>query len=194
MSCATRKPGGPTRRGPLQPIIVGYPLQLVAVNILGPLLQTRNGNKYILVAEDYFTRWLEAWPIPNQETKTVAEKLLNEMFFCFSLPDQILSDQGRQFESALIAELCSVLQIEKSRTAPYHPQEDGLVERSNRTLLSMLSTVVDGHLQTWESHLRAVCMAYVTVRAKTSLVHTFNFANLQIHNFCYDKQKQLKFT
>ena len=74
MSCATRKPGGPTRRGPLQPIIVGYPLQLVAVDILGRLPQTSNGNKYILVAEDYFTRWLEAWPIPNQETKTVAEK------------------------------------------------------------------------------------------------------------------------
>ena len=90
---------------------MGYPLQFVAVDILGPLPQTSNGNKYILVAEEYFIRWLEAWPIFNQETKTVAEKLLNEMFYCFSLPDQILSDQGRQFESALIAELCSVLQI-----------------------------------------------------------------------------------
>ena len=139
-----------------------YPLQLVAVDIMGPLTETSNGNKYILVAEDYFTRWLEAWPIPNQETKTVAEKLLNEMFFRFSLPDQILSDQGRQFESALITELCNVLQIQKSRTTPYHPQADGLVERSNRTLLSMLSIVVDEHPQTWESHLRAVCMAYNT--------------------------------
>ena len=141
---------------------MGYPLQLVAVDIMGPLPETSNGNKYILVAEDYFTRWLEAWPIPNQETKTVAEKLLNEMFFRFSLPDQILSDQGRQFESALITELCNVLQIQKSRTTPYNPQADGLVERSNRTLLSMLSIVVDEHPQTWESHLRAVCMAYNT--------------------------------
>ena len=124
---------------------MGYPLQLVAVDIMGPLPETSNGNKYILVAEDYFTRWLEAWPIPNQETKTVAEKLLNEMFFRFSLPDQILSDQGRQFESALITELCNVLQIQKSRTTPYNPQADGLVERSNRTLLSMLSIMVDEH-------------------------------------------------
>ena len=84
-------------RGPLKPVIVGYPLQLVAVDILGPLPVTSQGNSYILVAEDYFTRWLEAWPIPNQEIKTVAQKLLNEMFFRFSLPDQILSDQGRQF-------------------------------------------------------------------------------------------------
>ena len=164
VSCATRKPGGVKRRGPLKPIIVGYSLQLVAVDIMGPLPETSNGNKYILVAENYFTRWLETWPIPNQETKTVAEKLLNEMFFRFSLPDQILSDQGRQFESALITELCNVLQIQKSRTTPYHPQADGLVERSNRTLLSMLSIVVDEHPQTWESHLRAVCMAYLVIR------------------------------
>ena len=73
--------GGVKRRDPLKPIIMGYPLQLVVVDIIGPLSETSNGNKHILVAEDYFTRWLEAWPIPNQETKTVAEKLLNEMFF-----------------------------------------------------------------------------------------------------------------
>ena len=121
VSCATRKSGGPTRRGPLQPIAMGYPLQLVAVDILGPLPQTSAGNSYILVAKDYFTRWLEAWPIPNQETKTVALKLVNEMFCCFSLPDQILSDQGRQFESTIIDELCKLLQIQKSRTTPYHP-------------------------------------------------------------------------
>ena len=85
------------------------------------------------------------------------------MFFRFSLPDQILSDQGRQFESAIINELCGLLQIQKSRTTPYHPQGDGLVvERSNRTLLNMLSIVVKDHPNTWESHLRAVCMAYNT--------------------------------
>ena len=83
----------------------------MAVDILGPLPETSGGNSYILVAEDYFTRWLEAWPIPNQEIKTVAQKLLNEMFFCFSLPDQILSDQGRQFESKMMEELCKLIQI-----------------------------------------------------------------------------------
>ena len=82
--------------------------------------------------------------------------------FRFSLPDQILSDQGWQFESALITELYNVLQIQKSRTTPYHPQADGLVKRSNRTLPSMLSIVMDEHPQTWESHLRAVCMMYNT--------------------------------
>ena len=69
------------RRGLLQPVVVGYPLQLVVLDILGSLLVMSGGNSYILVAEDYFITWLEAWPIPNQE-------LLNEMLFRFSLPDQ----------------------------------------------------------------------------------------------------------
>ena len=108
------------------------------------------GNSYILVAEDYFIRWLEAWPIPNQE-------LLNQMLFRFSLPDQ-----GRKFESRVMEELCKLLQIEKSQTTPYRPQGDGLVERANCTLLNMSSTVVEEHQEAWESHLRPVCMAYNT--------------------------------
>ena len=92
------------------------------------------------------------------------------IFFCFSLPYQILSDQGQQFESALITELFNILQIQKYRTTPDHPQGDGLVERSNRTLLSILFTVVDEHPQTRESHLRAVCMVY-----NTSIQHTTGY-------------------
>ena len=129
---------------------MGYPLQLVVLDILGSLLVMSGSNSYILVAEDYFIRWLEAWPIPNQE-------LLNEMLFCFSLPDQ-----GRQFESRVMEELCKLLQIEKSQTTPYRPQGDGLVERANCTLLNMSSTVVKEHQEAWESHLRLVCMAYNT--------------------------------
>ena len=131
--CVARKTRGPRRKAPLQPIVVGYPMQMVAVDIVGPLPRSTNGNLYLLVAEDYFTKWLEVWAIPNQEAKTIAEKLLNEMFFRFSLPDKLHSDQGRQFESQIIEELCKLLQINKSRTTPYHPQGDGLVERANRT-------------------------------------------------------------
>ena len=61
-------------------ITVGYPLQFVVVDKLGSLPQTSNSNEYILVAECYFTRRLEAWPIPDQKTKMTAEKLLNEIF------------------------------------------------------------------------------------------------------------------
>ena len=112
-------------------------MEMVAIDIMGPFPKNENGNCYILVAEDYFTKWLEAWAIPNQEAKTIVQKLLEEMFLRFSLPDRLHSDQGRQFEGKLIEELCKLLQVEKTHTTPYHPLGDGLVERANRTILRL---------------------------------------------------------
>ena len=79
--CARRKAPIPKRRTPLSSIRIGNPMQLVVVDIMGPFLVTPNGNQYVLVAGDYFTRWMEAYAIPNQEAETVARKLTEEMFF-----------------------------------------------------------------------------------------------------------------
>ena len=135
-------------------------MQMVAVDILGPLPRTSAGNRYVLVAGDYFTKWIEAYPIPNQEAVTVAQKLLDEMFCRFSLPERLHSDQGRQFEADIIKQLCQLLQFEKTRTTPYHPQSDGFIERFNRTLLNMLSTCLDHHNSDWDMYVSKVCMAY----------------------------------
>ena len=70
--CARRKAPTPKRRAPLHGIRVGNPMQLVAVDIMGPFPVTSNGNQYVLVAGDYFTRWMEAYAIRNQEEETVA--------------------------------------------------------------------------------------------------------------------------
>ena len=89
-----------------------------------------------------------------------ARKLVDQLCCRFSPPDQLHSDQGKQFESEVMQEVCNILGIKKSRTSPYHPQCDGLVERSNRTLLSMLATTTQSHLIDWEDQLPKVCMAY----------------------------------
>ena len=111
----------------------------------GAFPESTNGNNYILVVGDYFTRWVEAYAICNQEAVTVANKLTNEFFFRFSPAEQLHSDQERQFESQVIAEVCKLLGIHKSCTTPYHPQSDGMVERFNRTLLNMLATTAERH-------------------------------------------------
>ena len=92
---------------PLQPVKVQSSMEMGAVDIMGPFPQTEQGNCYIL---DYFTKWLQVWAIPNQEAKKVACKLLNEMFYRFSLPDRLHLDQGKQFESRIIKELCRLLE------------------------------------------------------------------------------------
>ena len=166
--CASRKTPAPKPRASLKPVRVGSPMQLVAVDILGPLPESRAGNSYVLVAADYFTRWVEAYPIPNQEAITVARKLTDELFCRFSLPEQLHSDQGRQFESEILTHLCKFLHIDKTRTTPYHPQSDGLVERFNRTLIQMLSTCIEDHPFEWEDHIHKVCMAYNSSKQATT--------------------------
>lgn len=160
--CLTRKSPAPKPKAPLTSITVGNPMQLVAVDLVGPLPRSPTGNSYILVAADYFTKWCEAYPLPNMEAATVAEVLTQELFFRFSPPEALHSDQGRQFDGLLIKEICRILQIRKSRTSPYHPQGDGLVERFNRTLLNMLATSVKDNPLNWESYIRPVCFAYNT--------------------------------
>ena len=161
-TCATRISTPRKNRAPLETIEVGYPMQVVTVDILGPLPKSAAGNSYVLVAADYFTKWVEACAIPNQEAITVARKLTDQMFCRFSPPDQLHSDQGKQFESELLKDICNIFRIKKTRTTPHHPQCDGQVERFNRTLLHMLSTTVKEHPFDWEDQLPKVCMAYNT--------------------------------
>ena len=108
------------------------------MDILGPLPRTPRGNRYVLVISDYFTKRTESYAIPDQTATTIAEKVASEFVSCFGVPRQIHSDQGTNFESNVMAEICKLLGIEKTRTTPLHPKSDGQVERFNRTLVEML--------------------------------------------------------
>ena len=161
-TCSVRKAPAHTPRAPLRSIKAGYPLQIVAMDIMGPFPESTAGNSFILVISDYFTRWVEAFGIPNQAATTVASKITEQFFFRFGLPEQLHSDQGRNFESEVVSEVCKILGIAKTRTTPYHPQSDGLVERLNKTLLNMLAMATSEYPSQWNSHLRNLCMAYNT--------------------------------
>ena len=105
--------------------------------------------------------------MPNMEAVTVAKILVNEVIARFGIPNQIHSDQGKQFESKLFKELCQLLQIDK-RTTPYHPQSDGMVERFNRTLVTMLSNFVNDHHTDWDELIPYVLMAYRSCEHETT--------------------------
>ena len=150
----------PSKRAPMQVARSGYPMERIAVDIMGELPETDRGNKYVLVVSDYFTKWTECYPMPNMEAVTVAKLLVEQLFTRFGVPEQIHSDQGRQFESNLFAEMCKLLQIDKTRTTPYHPQSDGMVERFNKTLCAMLRAYIDENHENWDGLLPYVTMAY----------------------------------
>ena len=157
--CARRKTP-PSKRSPMQSTYSGYPWERIAIDLMGPLPTTARGSRYILVCADYFTKWTEALPLPDMTAATVASAIYDHVICRFGVPTMIHSDQGRQFESQLFKELCRVLGAKKTRTTPYRPQSDGMVERFNRTLQAMLSSFVNARQDDWDLHLPSVMFAY----------------------------------
>ena len=116
--CCKNKPPSKVPRASLSDFRVGFPLDRLAMDVMGPLPVSKNNNKYILVIGDYFTRWMEAYPLPNQQAENVARCLVFEFFNRWGIPLELHSDQGRNFESDLIKHLCKLLDITKTRTTP----------------------------------------------------------------------------
>ena len=158
--CARRRGPHKKTRAPMAKYNVGSPMEHIAMDILGSLPTFDNGNKYMLVVSDYFTRWVRAYSIADQENQTIADVLTKEFICRFGVPLLIHTDQGRNFESKLMAEVCELLDIKKTRTTAYHPQSDGMVERFNQTLEAQLSKFADHNQQDWDQHLPFLMMAY----------------------------------
>ena len=160
--CASRKMPIKTHWAALQKYIVGGPMERIAVDMLGPLPESDSGNTVVMVVADYFTKWVEALPLPDQRASTVAQSLVENVVCRFGVPGQIHSDQGRNFESAIFTEMCELLGIEKTRTTPYNPKSDGLVERFNRTLLDAIAKLIEPgrHQRDWDEVIPYVMMAY----------------------------------
>lgn len=158
--CGATKGPQTRSKGPMRQYIVGAPFERIAIDIAGPFPVSEDGNKYILVAMDYFSKWPEAYAIPNMEAKTVARVIVDQWVSRFGVPLQLHSDQGRNFESAVFKDVCEILGIDKTRTTPLHPQSDGMVERFNRTMEEHLSKVVSSHQRDWDRLLPVFLLAY----------------------------------
>ena len=130
--CQQSKAPAPIR-APLTSVPIGKPWQMIAVDIL-EVPVSRNNNRYLLVIQDYFTKWADAIPLHDQTALSVTTALVN-VFSRFGIPDIVHSDQGRNFESTLLKQTLEAFGVSKTRTTAYHPQRDCMVERFNRSLL-----------------------------------------------------------
>ena len=160
-SCQARRNPVPALRAPLQPIPSTRPFERIAAD-LTELPTTSRGNRYVLVVMDYFTKYVNLFPLPDQKATTVAKCLFDGYIRQHGIPESIHTDQGRQFEAQLIQSLCQELGIAKTRTSPYHPQSDGMVERFNRTLKRELGKRLAQAAGEWDQVLGQVELAYNT--------------------------------
>lgn len=158
--CSARNNPAPAAKAPMQRNQSSFPMQRLAMDIMGPLPKTQRGNSYIVVITDYFTKWVEAFAIPDMTARTIASALVDGFICRYGAPVSIHTDQGTQFESKLFRNICDLLDIKKTRTTPYHPASDGLVERMNRTLEKMLSARVSANHDDWDLHLQRCLLAY----------------------------------
>jgi len=150
-------------RAPLVSIHTTQPLELVCMDYLS-LEMSKGGYQNILVISDHFTKLAIAIPTKNQTAKTTAEALFNGFIVSYGLPLRLHSDQGANFESQIISELCKLTGIAKTRTTPYHPMGNGIVERFNRTLLNMLGTLDPSQKSDWKSAIAPLVHAYNCTR------------------------------
>uniref|UniRef100_A0A3Q3K843 Gypsy retrotransposon integrase-like protein 1 n=1 Tax=Monopterus albus TaxID=43700 RepID=A0A3Q3K843_MONAL len=155
--CVRRKTP-PERAAPLVNIRTCRPLELVCMDFLS-LAPDRSNIKDILVITDHFTKYAMAIPTPNQRAHTVAKCLWENFIVHYGFPERLHSDQGPDFESTTIKELCEIAGIKKVRTTPYHPRGNP-VERFNRTLLQMLGTLSESDKHHWKDFVKPLVHAY----------------------------------
>ena len=115
--------------------------------------RSKGGFEKVLVITDHFSRYAQAIPTRNETAKTTARVLFDHYIVYYGFPARIHSDQGANFKSNLIKELCKIARVEKSRTTPYHPMGNGQVERFNQTVLKMLGTLEDYQKSDWKAHV-----------------------------------------
>ena len=154
-------------------LLASRPLQVLAIDFT-KLEMASDGRDNVLVMTDVFSKFTVAATTRDQTATTVVKTLVTEWFQRYGVPERIHSDQGRDFESALVSELCSVYNIRKTRTTPYHPQGNGQCERFNRTLHDLLRTLSAEKKTRWPQHLQEVVQAYnCTPHASTGFAPYF---------------------
>ncbi len=99
--------------------------------------------------QDHFTKWIEGAAVPTKAAMIVADVLVHEWVYKHSTPLNLHSDRGTEFTAAMHRCMCDFLRIHKTYSTAYNPQSNGAVERCNRTLLSLMRTVVSEQQNDW---------------------------------------------
>lgn len=167
-SCQTNKHENKTARAPMEITTTSErPFQRLAIDVVGPLDLTENGNKFIVTMQDDLTKYSYAVPVPNHEAKTIANELL-KFITIFGIPECILSDNGADFTSNTVKELNKLFKIKHIFSSPYHPQTNGALERSHLTLKEYLKHYINERHTDWDEYVPLAMFSYNTHFHKTT--------------------------
>ncbi|XP_048601526.1 uncharacterized protein LOC125580669 [Brassica napus] len=160
-SCQRR--GNITKRNemPQNPILEVEVFDVWGIDFMGPFPSSYS-NKYILVAVDYVSKWVEAIASPTNDAKVVLKMFKSIIFPRFGIPRVVISDGGSHFINKLFANLLKKNGVKHKVATPYHPQTSGQVEISNREIKSILEKTVGTTRKDWSTKLDDALWAYRT--------------------------------
>ncbi|RXN25828.1 pancreatic alpha-amylase-like protein [Labeo rohita] len=150
--CQVYKPTNLKPAGSLQSVPIVEPGFMLGMDIMGPFPRSTHQNEYLLVIVDYFSKWVEVFPMRNAKATTIVKILLEEIFTRWGTPAFIVSDRGTQFTSKLLEQLCKQWQVTQKLTTAYHPQSN-LTERVSLSLKTMIAMYVEENHRTWDQWL-----------------------------------------
>lgn len=151
--CQLNKSGKATKMRMIIVTPADYPFEKIYLDVVGPLPVTENGNKYILTIMDDLSRYMNAYPIPDQEATTITQVFIKQILGHHKTPKIILTDQGTNFTSTLFKKICKYFNIIKIQTTPYHPQTNGALERHHKPLADYLRCFSKTNSNNWDELL-----------------------------------------
>jgi ribonuclease HI len=146
----------------LTPMTAPWPFAQWGLDIMGPLPVGRRQLKFLVVGIDYFTKWVEAEPLATITERNIRAFVWKAIICRFGIPRAFISDNGRQFDNSPFREFCEELGIHNHYSSPGHPQANGQVEVTNRSLLKMIKTRLEGAKGLWPEELPNILWAYRT--------------------------------
>uniref|UniRef100_A0A2N9FRS5 Uncharacterized protein n=1 Tax=Fagus sylvatica TaxID=28930 RepID=A0A2N9FRS5_FAGSY len=144
----------------LQNMATPWPFHTWGLDLIGPINPSSGGYIWILVATEYFSKWVEAVPLRKATGAAVANFIREHIITRFGIPHKIISDNGTPFVNKNVREVLEHYRIKHRRSTPYYPQGNGQAEATNRMLLRILSKMVFDYGKGWSSHLADTLWAY----------------------------------
>jgi transposase InsO family protein len=170
-TCQVNKVLGPKGKAPMEITTTATrPFEKCCLDMVGPLPETQEGNKYILTFQDELSKYLVAIPVPRQDAETVARAFVTHIILKFGRPERLLTDQGSNFLSEVFKNTCKMLNIKKLQTTAFHPESNGSLERSHRVLKEYLRHYIAEDQSNWDAwyHTRYICITLPTTQPQAT--------------------------
>jgi len=160
----------------LHPFTSPWPFALWGLDIVGPFPIASGGRKFLLVATDYFTKWVEAVPLKHITQADVRSFLWINIVTRFGIPRALIADNGTQFKGSSITDLCDELGIKRHFSSVGYPQGNGQAEASNKVIVAGLKRRLEAAKGRWAEELPSVLWAFRTTPRRSTGATPYSLA------------------